>query len=160
MPGETPNNNGNNKNGICISLMVSCAIPAQCGSTADNCHCTSFQDSGFGHQKHQSALSQPLHNWELSLLHPSGEEDCKDKVNLDNVTKPKLCPSFKHSSAPREELCSPAFSPKVSAKAPCNWEPAIPARIHDSFTIPLLHPSALVRSSPDTASCCFTYPKA
>lgn len=83
-----------------------------------------------------------------------GDRHCEDKVNLDDVTKPERCPSFRLSSAPSQELCYPLLCTGVSTKAPCNWKPAIPARDQRSLRHPSLHPSAPVWSPSDTASRC------
>lgn len=113
------------------------------------------------HQKREPALTQslpPVLVTPGSYRHftpwKKGDRHCKDKVNLDDVTKPERCPSFRLSSVPSEELCYPPLSPGVSTKAPCNWKPVIPARDQRSLRHPSLHPSAPVWSPSDTASRC------
>ena len=89
-----------------------------------------------------------------------GDRHCKDKVNLDDVTKPKRCLSFRCPSAPSEELCYPALSPGSAQRLPATgnqrFQPGISAPFASPLSIPL-HRCRALRIQHPTAPPCPTH---
>lgn len=168
----TPHKNGNNKRWICSNLTVFCAMSAQMWKYCWWLLLYLFLGLWVIWPSETSVCTYTASaSWSLHRFSPRKKADhrCKDKVNLDDVTKPKWCPSFRCSSALSKVLCYPVLSPESARRLPTpgnqQFQPEISIPFANPLAIPL-HWCRALRIQHPTAPCthaashCSAHPRA